>query len=319
MGNSFSGVSFDGKLFPSAKIPGYVGVKLAFSKKNYSQSQSLFYEDVVPAFIKKREQFIRIRYGFPFLSHSKVEVFTGFGALSDFYYQTSNLTGPGFDVSKYNLSNTGFRFERKSLNFRQYPTDGSHQYLTAQYITGNENYKVASSYRFLNIRKHEWFYLKGSWLNYKTIKRNFNLGLLGEAVFSNKKFSSNYTASILQASTFAPTPHSKISFNEAFKADSYIAAGVVPLVKFNDRLHFRFEGYGFVPLQEIKKEMIDDNIIARHGNYFSSMQFMGEAALSFQLPFISVSLFVNGYSFPKNNFNVGLNIGYLLFDSGFFD
>ena len=319
MGNSFSGVSLDGRLFVSARSPGYVGVKLAYSNKNYSQSQSLFYEDLVPAFIKKRERFMRIRYGFPFFSHSKVELFSGYGVLSDYYYQTANFSELGFDVSKYNLFNTGLRFERKSLNYRQYPTEGRHQYLIAQYIAGNEVYRAGGNYRFIDVSNHDWFIFKGYWVNYPVTKNKFSLGLLGEAVASNKKFSSNYTASILRAPSFSPTPHSKISFNEAFSADSYLAAGMIPMVKLNDRLHFRFEMYGFVPVQATEKEIIDDETKARYGKYFNSFQYLGEAALCYQLPFISVSMYVNGYSFPKNNFNVGLNIGFLLFDSGFFD
>ena len=142
---------------------------------------------------------------------------------------------------------------------------------------------------------------------------------MGEAVFSNKKFSSNYTASVIRASSFTPTPHSKISFNEAFHADSYLSAGVIPVVKIYDRLHFRFEAYGFVPLRGIKKEVVDDQFNAQYRDYFSSFQCMAETALVYQLPFVSVSLYANGYSFPQNNFNIGLNIGYILFNSGFFD
>jgi len=319
MGNSFSGVSFDSRLFLSARIPGYVGLKLAYSNKNYSQSQSLFYEDLVPAFIKKRERFVRFRYGFPFLDHSKAEVFTGIGTLTDMYYQTSVLKDQVFDVSRYNLFNAGFRFERKSLNYRQYPTQGRHQYIVAQYILGDEDFRVGGNWRFEDVRRHNWFYVKGSWVNYPVFHGKFNLGLMGEAVFSNKKLSSNYTASILRASSFTPTPHSKISFNEAFHAGSYLAAGVIPIVKVNDRLHFRFEGYGFLPVQAIKKGLTEDVPTVRYGKYFNTFHVLGEVALSYQLPFVSVGLFVNGYSYPKNNFNVGLNIGYLLFDSGFFD
>ena len=319
MGNSFSGVSLDSRFFLSAKIPGYVGVKLAYSAKNYMQSQSLFYEDIVPAFIKQRERFIRFRYGFPLLEQSKVEVFTGLGILSDYYYQTSQFSGLDFDVSKYNLFNAGFRFERKSLNYRQYPTEGRHQYLTAQYVYGDEDFKAGVNRRFSDVRWHDWLLLKGSWVSYRAVSSKFNIGYMGEALFSNMKFSSNYTASIVRAPSFTPTPHSKISFNEAFHANSYVAAGVIPLVKFNDRLHFRLETYGFVPLQPIKKEVIDDRFEARYGGYFNSFQIMSEAALSFQLPFVSIGLYVNGYSYPKNNFNIGLNIGYILFNSGFFD
>ena len=319
MGNSFSGVSLDGRFFLSPKIPGYVGVRMAYSNRNYMQSQSLFYEDLVPAFIKKRERFVRVRYGFPLLKQSKVEVFTGLGSLSDNYYQTSSFADLNFDASKYNLFNAGIRFERKSLNYRQYPTEGRHQYFIAQYMTGNENYRTGVDKRFAKVRNHDWLSLKGAWINYQAISSKVNLGLMGEAVFSNKKLSSNYTASIIQASPFTPTPHSKVSFNEAFRADSYIAAGVVPLVKFNDRLHFRFEMYGFAPLQAIKKEATNDIIKAQYGDFFNSFQCMAEAALSFQLPFVSICLYANGYSYPKNNFNIGLNIGYILFNSGFFD
>ena len=319
MGNSFSGVSLDSRFFLSAKIPGYVGMKLAYSNKNYMQSQSLFYEDMVPAFIKQRERFVRFRYGFPVMKQSKIEVFTGLGVLADYYYQTSSFASLDFDVSKYNLFNAGLRFERKSLNYRQYPTEGRHQYIVAQYISGSENFRTGVDKRFSKVRNHGWASLKGSWVNYQSINHFINLGLTGEAVFSNKKLCSNYTASIIRAASFTPTPHSQISFNEAFHSDSYLAAGAIPVVKIFDRLHFRFEAYGFVPLQGIKKEIVDGTVSARYRNYFSSFQCMGEAALVYQLPFVSVSLYANGYSYPKNNFNVGLNIGYILFNSGFFD
>ena len=323
MGNSFSGVSVDGRFFPSARTSGYLGLKLAYHNKNYSESQSLFYEDLVPAFIKERARFVRLRYGFPILKSSKMEVFAGLGMLTDFYYQTSSLRNINFDASKYNLFNTGLRFERNSYNYRQYPTEGRRQYLTAQYVAGREHFRSGEGRYFSDVRKHEWLYVKGFWQNYPVMKHKFNLGLMGEAVFSNKQFSSNYTASILRASSFAPTPHSKISFNEAFRADSYIAAGITPLIKVNDMLHFRFDAYGFVPVRKTRKEVLDENQPQRHtaqyDDYFKSYQYMGEAAMVLQLPFVSVSLFANGYSSPRNNYNFGLNIGYLIFDSGFFD
>ena len=46
---------------------------------------------------------------------------------------------------------------------------------------------------------------------------------------------------------------------------------------------------------------------------------MGEAALVLHLPFASVSLYANGYSYPKNNFNFGINIGYLIFNPKMLD
>ena len=324
MGNSYSGVSLDGRFFLSGQNPGYLGVRMSYASKNYSESQSLFYEDVVPAFIKQRERFIRLRYGYPILMSSKIEFFAGLGSLTDYYYQTSSFVDLTFDATRHFLFNTGARFERNSLNFRQYPTEGRRQYLTALYTIGNENYRVGGGKRFESIAQHQWFYTKGSWLNFPVMKRKFNLGWMGEAVFSTKEFNSNYTATLLQSAKFAPTPHSKIAFNEAFYANSYLAAGVIPILRLNNVIHLRGEFYGFTPFRAFQKEVVYDTqearkILPRYSSYFSRYEFMSEVSLVFQLPFVSISLFANGYSYPKGNFNVGLNIGYLIFDSGFFD
>ncbi|MDR2473229.1 MAG: patatin-like phospholipase family protein [Tannerella sp.] len=326
MGNLFSGVALDSRFFSSLPSPGYIGLKFAYSNKNYSQSQSLFFEDVMPAFLKKRERFVRIRYALPILKRSKIEFFAGGAILTDHYFQTSQFQGRSFDVTKYHYFNSGVRFERNSLNFRQYPTEGRYQYLTGQYIIGDENYLDHENTFYADIQQHKHFLVKGSWINFPRFKHKFNLGLMGEAVYSNRKFASNYTASVLQASSFSPTPHSKITFNEAFRANSYLAGGIIPVIKFNDVLHLRLEAYAFVPLQAIYKEeiMIDEaaqnkEYRARYGNYFNTWQCMGEAALVLQLPFVSVSVFANGYSYPKQNFNFGLNIGYLIFNAGFLD
>ncbi|MDR3266841.1 MAG: patatin-like phospholipase family protein [Tannerella sp.] len=325
MGNSFSGAFGDVRFYLSARKPGYIGAKFVYSSKNYSQSQSLFYEDVVPAFIKKRERFIRLRYGIPLLKSSKLEIFTGAGMLTDYYYQNTSFQNTGFDASRYNLVNAGVRFERNSLNFKQYPTAGRQQILIAQYVIGDEDYRAGGEKRFNDITQHHWYQIKGLWQNYPATKHRFNLGVMAEAVLSNRNFSNNYTATILQATVFAPTPYSKISFNEAFRANTYVAAGLIPVFKINDMFHFRFEGYGFLPIQAIQKKNFTTNSLeittysAKYNDYFKTFRFMGEAALVIQLPFVSISMFANGYSYPNNNFNVGLNIGYLIFNSGFFE
>jgi NTE family protein len=322
MGNSYSGAVGDGRFYTSARKPGYIGVKLAYSSKSYSRSQPLFYEDIVSAFIKQRERFLQLRYGIPLLKSSKIDIFAGVGMLTDYYFQNAASANTAFDASKYNLVNSGVRFERNSLNFKQYPTEGRRQILIAQYVFGDEDFRNGGNKYFNDVTTHRWFQIKGLWQNYPVMKRRFNLGLMGEAVFSSRNFGKNYTATILQTSAFTPTPHSKIAFNEAFRANTYLATGIIPVVKINNMFHFRFEAYGFLPLQAIRKAGISNEsntYLAEYGDYFRTFRFMGEAALVMHLPFVSVSLFANGYSYPKNNFNVGLNIGYLIFDSGFFE
>ena len=56
-----------------------------------------------------------------------------------------------------------------------------------------------------------------------------------------------------------------------------------------------------------------------YGKFLHSFKYMGEAALVLQLPFASISLYANGYSYPAKNFNFGLNIGYLIFNPRMLD
>ena len=124
------------------------------------------------------------------------------------------------------------------------------------------------------------------------------------------------------APAFTPTPHSKIMYNEAFRANQYVALGLIPIWRFSKLFHFQFGMYGFLPLYEIQKESIAGNpnvAKARYGKFLNAFNYMGEASLVLKLPFISISLYANGYSYPKENFNVGLNIGYLLFNPKMLD
>jgi NTE family protein len=322
MGNSYSGASLDGRMYMPTRIPMYLDLQGVYGYRKYSQNQSLFYEDMLPAFIKQREKFIKMKLGFPFLKKSKVEIGAAYGRLNDNYYQTSSVVfaNPEFDRSWYDLFHAFVRVGRNTLNDKQYPTGGRQQFFMAQYVSGTETYRpMVRSYG--ENHNHSWIQLKGRWMNYPALGNSFRLGLMAEAVLSSKKLMSNYSASILQAPAFTPTPHSKIVFNEAFRSNQYAAAGVMPVFMLNKMFHLRVEAYGFLPVRPIMKGAVsgEGGNLQYYGETFDLFKYMAETSLVFQLPFVSVSLFANGYSYPEKNFNFGLNIGFLIFTPGFLD
>lgn len=325
VGNSFSGVVLNGRIYLQTRIPTYINAQGVFSYKRYSESQSLFYEDVVPAFIKQKELYTKLKFGFPFLSHAKAEIGFGYGQLNDFYYQNSNVSFSeiGFEHSKYNIFAGSLNIEQNSLGTKIYPITGVKRVLNAQYILGNEKYVPNNKGIDKAFENVNWLQMKGHWEQYLELSPLFNLGYMGEMVLSSKNLLNNYTASILQAPAFTPTPHSSIVFNEAFRANEYLALGVSPIFKFSKMLHFRLDMYGFSPLYEIKKQTIMMNNTERnipyYGKFMRNFQYIGEAALVLHLPFACISLYANGYSYPKKNFNLGLNIGYLLFNPKLID
>lgn len=327
VGNSFSGVLLDEQIFLQTRIPTYLRWQGVFSYKKYTETQSLFYEDVVPAFIKQKELYMKLTLGFPFLNMAKAEIGFAYGVLNDYYLQSTDLSlsDSQFDHSRYDLFCGSLHIEHSTLDAKQYPISGEEVSLTAQYVTGFENHEPSRSElsNLFSRKTHTWLQMKGHWEKYNSLGKNFKLGYTGELVVSSKNLMENYTASILQAPAFTPTPHSSIVFNEAFRANQYIALGLSPIWKFNDMFHLRFDMYGFSPLYEIQNHSVVYNNsvlnVAKYGKFMNSFQYMGELALVVNLPVISLSLYANGYSYPKNNFNFGLNIGYLIFNPKMLD
>ena len=328
VGNSFSGVMLSGRMYLQTQIPTYLNWQGVFSDKKYTESQSLFYEDIVPAMIKQKELYMKLKLGFPFLNHAKAEIGFAYGRLNDFYLQSTTIPFPNasFDHSWYDLFSGSLSIEQNSLNTKQYPISGKQQFLIAQYVTGTEKYTPsptsATTEAPIGRKVHSWLQLKGRWNQYQTLSNRFNLGYLAEMVISSKNLMNNYTASVLQAPAFTPTPHSEIVFNEAFRANQYVAFGLSPILKLSKLLHFRLDMYGFAPLYEIQKTVPENNPyvgIPHYGKFLHSFNYMGEAAVVLQLPFLCISLYANGYSYPKENFNFGLNIGYLIFNPKILD
>ena len=326
VGNSFSGVMLNGRMYLQTRIPTYLNWQGVYSYKRYSEGQSLFYEDMVPAFIKQKELYTKVKLGFPFLNRAKAEIGLAYGQLNDYYFLNSNISFPDadFEHSQYNLFSGSLNIEENSLGTKVYPITGTKRLLNAQYITGTEKY-ISKDHPELSANKktHSWLQMKGHWEQYHEINNYFNFGYMGEIVLSSKNLMNNYTSSVLQAPAFTPTPHSNIVFNEAFRANQYAAFGVSPIVKFGKLVHFRLDMYGFAPLYEIKKQTQNYNgtqvDMPYYGKFMRSFQYMGEAAVVLHLPFACISVYANGYSYPKSNFNVGVNIGYLIFNPKMLD
>ena len=121
---------------------------------------------------------------------------------------------------------------------------------------------------------------------------------------------------MMQAGDFSPTPHSKLMYNEAFRANQFVAAGIKPIYVINDMFHLRSEFYGFLPIFPIRKNMQGE---AYYGKAFSRAEYMGELSVLCQLPFGAISAYINHYSSPKKEWNVGLTIGWQLFNYRFIE
>jgi NTE family protein len=323
VGNSFDGIGLGAKFYLPTKIPAYIRLRGAYSNKKYSETQPFFYEDILPSFIKQKEQFASLALGLPLFRNARLEIATALGRLSDYYFQSLYSSGiSAFDRSRYGVAAQSATLVSNTLDAKQFPAAGRRWRIKAIYAAASERFMPADPASAPNnLPSTQWIELKAHWNQYRNISRNISLGIMGEMLISNKQLFNNYTATILQAPAFTPTPHSKILFNEAFRANQYLAAGLSPVLKLSSMAQLRADLYAFAPMRKIVRakpsanEAVQPINTAAYGPWFDSLEYMGELSLVFRLPFAAISLYANGYSRPARNFNFGLNIGYLIFQN----
>lgn len=143
--------------------------------------------------------------------------------------------------------------------------------------------------------------------NYFTLSKHFSLGVESDVLWSTRGLLGNYYSTIVEAPAFNPTPSSYNSFNTAFHANSFVAAGVVPVWMMSEIIQARCALYGFMPFRRI--EEADGGFSARYGRWFADPQFFGELSVSATLPFATISAYVNYASYPARNWNCGISFG----------
>lgn len=300
------------------RIPTSFRFIASVSTFDYYKKDKLFSRNDKPSFNSKDERFVKLMVSLPFLSNKRAEFSLGYGKLEDNYFQSNviDFDKDRSDRSTYKLWGGAIGFYGRTLNARQYATKGYWEKLIAQIFTGEERFKPGNRQQLEPVNKEKQSWLQISYMKeaYHSIGPKFTLGWMAEGLYSSKNFSENYTATMMQAGEFAPTPHSQLMYNEAFRANQYLAAGIKPLYVFNDMFHFRMEFYGFAPIFPIKRNDLNK---AYYGKAFSRFEYMGEASVVCHLPFGAVSAYVNHYSSPRKEWNVGLTIGWQLFNYRF--
>jgi len=312
LGNAYDGFSLLGKLEVPYRIPIDIYALFSSGTRKHYESERLFMDTNLSTLINLRETFGKLGLGFPFLTKAKIDLQAGYGELDDKYYQKNSYIG--YSRSKYRLFNFGLFYRKYSLDAKQFPISGHNHQLSAQYISGKETFFPSDKTGQIAKDHQSYIQIAASLNDYYSINSKFNLGYRVEGIVSSKNLWSNYTASVLQAPGFTPTPHSALVFNEAFHANQYLAAGLIPIFKLNSTFHLRGDFYSFLPIYPIKKGEDDQ---AYYGDLLTNPAHSGEISLVAQLPFMSVSLYANYYTYPRNNWNFGLNIGYLIFGPKF--
>lgn len=309
IGQSYMAGALNARMFIPTHNPSAIEGQFVVSRQKFYESASLFYEDKMPTFIINTELFGRVSYSMAAGRSGKISVGFGGGHLYDSFYQNNrgNYFDAGRDRTVYNLAELRLNYQSNTLDNNSFPTAGHYYDLTAIGVAGKYHYTPFHNDIPAENSKPLWGQIEIVAKNFFTIGRHFSVGTSVDIMASTRKLVDNYNAAIVNAPVFHPTPSSYNAFNPAFRANSFAAAGIIPVWSPLDNLQLRGEFHCFLPYKKIVAA--EDGYSARYGNLLSNPQFFGELAAVYNFPFASLSFYGNYQSYPARNWNCGLSFG----------
>lgn len=312
IGQSYMAGEGRARLYMPSSRPSALDLEFVYSRKKYYENDKLFYEDSSPTFITHHEGFGRLTYGWAVGRRGKASVGIGGGVVKDRFYANdrADFSERARERTTMRLGQAVGRLEFNALDNQSYPSEGYYMKLTAMENVGNYYYRQSDIEDVADQLEEatHWFQAELVAARYFPMGSKFSLGLSTDVLFSTRKLLNTYYASLVNAPAFTPTPASEVSFNKAFRANSFVAAGITPLWKPFQRAQVRLTGHVFLPVRRIEQDPAAP-MRAVKGRWFANPEFVGELDLVYNLPFASICGYVNYLTFPARNWHVGLSFG----------
>ena len=318
-GRMYNNVQLMGRLNTPTDIPMSLRVLGSHSKLNHFESNILFSDNVTPAFNMQEETFAKFKLALPFMNQHKAEFGIGYGSITDSYIQgsTIDLNNIHYNTNRYKLLGGSVVFKRNSLNSIQYATNGVSQHILAQVFTGSNTYSpYGTSAASPTEEEISWLQFSFKDQHYLPLKDKVILGTYFEGYYSSRNFAQTYTATMMQAGTFAPTPSTLFSYNPTFRANQYIAAGLKPIYMLKSYLQVRFEAYAFVPIRPILQNSSGE---AYYGKPFSTISHLEELSVVGRYSTFVISAYLNHESSFPRHVSAGISLGWYMFNNRFIE
>ena len=298
-----------------ANIPNfYLSTSYILQQLQYYEDTKLFESSDGPCFIDKTESFVNLEAGLS-LNKNLISVLSAsYSYLSDKYIPTPYVDK--YPIQKDHRWYKLFKY-KFALNYGIapdiiYPNSGYYGVASASFIHGFQYHKInhnPEGESYVQSRRKNYYQTNLYFEKYAKISNHFITGLKLDCCISDQPLNDNYTATIVQMPEFSPTPHSKITFNERFHSPMFLAGGIIPIWKLNKSLNWRNEFYLFAPIKPIG----DNNDVPYFKKAFNRIEWMGESTFVFDIKFATIGIFVNKYSYPAASWNIGINLGFLMF------
>ncbi len=310
IGQSYMAGALTGRLDIASTLPSALVLNAVASRRKYYEDEELFFRDNEPAFVTAHEYFAKLAWAMAAGRSGCVDIGLGGGKLRNTFYSPGHQGGyrEGRHHVDFALGQAYAAYRSSTLDNINYPLSGSSLNASFAAVLGKATCGQAGADGRGTDKHMAWLQLDAHWRNYISLGRHWVLGTEARALLSNRPLPGSYEASVSSAPAYSPTPASTNTFNPAFRANSFLAATVVPVYKFNSSLSARFSASVFAPLRGIHE---GDGGTARFGRCFDSTEFFGELNLVYALPFGNIAGYCN-YSSSPGKFHGGISFGIYL-------
>lgn len=311
IGQSYYAGELDVKFQLRTTIPSCLQFQGVLSRQKYYDSELLFYQDRTPSFISDLENYLRVNYMRAFGKKGRGYAGIGYAYSRDTYFPagTVDYAGREKDKSTYSMGAVRVGYQYNTLNNQLYPSAGAELEGRVIGVMEKSSYLPAGDDKLKETYPtHYKLMAELLWKHYFPVHKNFSVGGMFNAVGTFGPLYQNYTATMVKAPTFAPTPSTQNVFNPRFRADSYLAAGLIPIWMPFNNFQLRGDFYLFMPIRNIVE---GPGGVAMHKGWFDHTNFLGELAAVYNFKFASLSLYGNYLSYPKKNWNFGVSFGLL--------
>ncbi len=316
-GKFYSGLQVKLRADLSTKAPLYVEPIFNMHRWDHFSSFSTFFDEVKPSFVVMRETFGGLNAGLGIGNKGLLRFDAKLAETKDSYYQTTDFTGQDTsDVTYFRHLTTGLLLTRNSFNRKQHPNAGEALSLSLRFVGGDERTVGGSTQPGFEgpfyTERHEWVVAKLQLDQYAFRRGIFKFGVLAEGVYSTMPAFQNYTATIIRASAFQPTPESRTYFMEQFRSPKYLAGGVRTIIAVaRNKFDLRLEGYVYQPYQAFTRNDDGSTSIAAS---FTAPSYIGAGSLIYQSPVGPVWFNLSYFDRQREPWAWSLNFGYILFN-----
>lgn len=312
LGQTYFAGMLDARFALRSAVPSSLRLTAVISRQKFYSTELLFYQNKTPSFISDYQAFVRLQYARALGRTAKLYADIGYAYVWDKYYPSgvSDFADAKRDKSQYHVGAMRVGFGHNTLDDATYPSAGAEFDARAvgilekgRHIEGGIRASDASFVSYPKLR------LQAHWKHFFPLLKRFTLGAAASGMATFQHRHQNYTAELICAPAFEPTPSTRNYFNPAFRSDCFLSAGVMPIWKPFSNMQVRGDFYLFLP---VRNPVERQNGAFGYGGWFRKAEFIGEVAAVYRFPFASLSLYCNYLSSPARNWNFGINFGVYL-------